>query len=89
MRKLLGLLFASMFVFAVVTPMRGQEATTTKKPAKEARWEGTVVRISSNNPSLAVRQVGGNVEKTILIDSATAWTSQAHGSKTVNKSFPG
>ena len=83
MKKLLGLLFASMFVAAVTTPLLAQESA--KKPAKEARWEGTVVRISSDNSTLDVREVGGNVEKTIHFDSATVWNSQYHGDKTVTK----
>jgi hypothetical protein len=86
MKKLLRLLFASMFVFAVVAPMLAQESA--KKPAKEARWEGTVVRFSSDKSSFDVRQVKGNIEKTIYFDRATVWNSQYHGSKTVNKIDP-
>jgi len=83
MKKLLGLLFASIFVFAVTTLMHAQESA--KKPAKEARWEGVVVRISSDNSTLDVREVNGQVEKTVHYDSATAWNSQFHGDKKVNK----
>jgi hypothetical protein len=83
MKKLLGLLLASMFVFAAVSTMRAQESA--KKPAKEARWEGTVIRISADKSSLDVRQVSGDVEKTIYFDSATVWNSQFHGDKKVNK----
>ena len=86
MKNLLGLLFASMFVFAVTAPMRAQESA--KKPAKETRWEGTVMRISSDKSSFDVRQVNGAVEKTIYFDSATVWTSQSHASKTANKIDP-
>jgi hypothetical protein len=83
MKKLLGLLFASIFVFTVTTAMRAQESA--KKPTNEARWEGTVIRISSDKSSIDVRQVSGDVEKTIYFDSATVWTSQSHASKTANK----
>jgi len=82
MKKLLWLLIASMFVFTVATPMRAQESA--KKPAKEARWEGTVVRIGSDNSTLDVRQVSGDIVKTIHFDSSTVWNSQYHGDKTVN-----
>lgn len=85
MRKLLGLLTASIFVFAVSAPIRAQESATTKKPAKEVRWEGIVMRISTENSTMDVRKVGGTMEKTIHFDSATAWNSQSHGDKTVNK----
>ena len=82
MKKLLGLLFASIFVFTVTTPMRAQESA--KKPAKEARWEGTVIRISSDKSALEVRQAKGTIEKMIHFDSSTVWNSQYHASKTVN-----
>ena len=88
MRKLLGFLFASIFVFTVSTLVLAQESTTTKKPANEARWEGTVVRFGSDRSSFDVRQVSGDVQKTIYFDSATVWNSQYHGSKTVNKIDP-
>ena len=83
MKKLLGLLLASIFVFTATTPMRAQESA--KKPAKEARWEGTVIRIGSGNSTLDVKQVIDSSTKTIHFDSATVWNSQVHGSKTVNK----
>jgi len=83
MKKLLGLLLASAFAFTVPLPVGAQE--TTKQPTKEARWEGTVMRINSDNSTLDVRQVSGHVEKTIHYNAATAWNSQYHESKTVNK----
>jgi hypothetical protein len=78
-------LLASTFLLAVSAPMLSQESTTTNKAAKEARWEGNIIRISPDRSSMDVRQVGGTVEKTIHIDSATAWTSQYHGDKNINK----
>jgi len=86
MKKLLGLLFACMFVFTAAARVLAQESTTTKKPG--ARWEGTVIRVSSDKSSFDVRQVNGDVEKTIYFDSATVWTSQSHASKTANKIDP-
>ena len=83
MKKLLGFLFASIFVFTVTAGVLAQESA--KKPAKEARWEGNVLRISSDKSSLDVRQPGGNIDKTIYFDSATEWNSQYHGDKTVTK----
>lgn len=88
MRKLLGFLFASIFVFTGSTLVLAQEGTTAKKPANEARWEGIVVRFSSDRSSFDVRQVNGEFQKTIYFDSATVWNSQYHGSKTVNKIDP-
>jgi len=84
MKKLFWLFIMSIFVFAVSAPIRAQESAKTKKSAKEARWEGNIVRISTDNSTMDVREVGGNLEKTIHFDSATAWKSQYHGDKTVN-----
>jgi len=86
MKKLLGLLFASLFVFTVTGLMGAQESA--KKPAKEARWEGTVIRIGSDNSTLDVKQGDGSIIKTIHFDSATVWNSQFHADKTVNKIDP-
>ena len=87
-KKLLALLVASLFVFSTAAPVFSQEATKEKmaKPKKteQARWEGIVVRSSSEKSTLDVRKRGGNIEKTIHYDGSTKWTSQEHGSKTVN-----
>jgi len=85
MKKLLGFLLASVFVYSVsAAPVRAQEATSNK-PAKEVRWEGTVIRIDSDKSIIDVKQVTGSVEKRIHYDSATKFTSQYHGDKTINK----
>ena len=83
MKRLLGLLFAFIFVFAVTTAMRAQESA--KKPANEARWEGTVMRIFSDKSTLDVRKANATITRTIYFDNATVWNSQYHGDKKVNK----
>ncbi len=88
-KKLLALVFTSLLVFSASAPLFAQEAAKEEKPAKakkteQARWEGIVVRSSSEKSTLDVRKRGGNIEKTIHYDSSTKWTSQEHGSKTVN-----
>jgi hypothetical protein len=87
-KKLLALVFTSLLVFAASAPLFAQEAAKEKmaKPKKteQARWEGIVVRSSSEKSTLDVRKRGGNIEKTIHYDGSTKWTSQEHGSKTVN-----
>ena len=80
MNKLLVLLFASALLFTLSGPTSAQ----TSGGKKEARWEGNVIRVSSEKSTLDVRQVGGTIEKIIHYDSATKWTSQYHGSKDVN-----
>lgn len=54
------------------------------KAAKEARWEGVVVRHNADKSTLTVRKVGASVEKTVAYDGSTQWVSQEHGSKKVN-----
>jgi hypothetical protein len=83
MKKLLGLLFASMFVFAASFPMHAQKSA--KKPATVARWEGTVIGTGADKSSLDVRQVNRAAERTIYFDSATVWTSHSHTYKTAKK----
>ncbi len=86
-KKLFAVLFASALVFAMSAPLRAQEPAKGEKTAKkteQARWEGIVVRSSSEKSTLDVRKRGGNVEKTVHYDSSTKWVSQEHGSKKVN-----
>jgi hypothetical protein len=84
-KKLLTLLFASVLAIPLLTVLSAQNAQAEEKMAKEARWEGTVVRSNPDKSSLTVRKVGSpNDERTIMYDSSTRWVSQEHGSKTVN-----
>ena len=85
-RKLFTLLFASVLVFGLSTPVFAQEGS---KPAegtavKQDRWEGVVTRSNKDNSTLTVRSRDTNVEKTVRYDSSTQWTSQEHHSKKVN-----
>jgi hypothetical protein len=85
-KKLFTLLFAAVLavplsaLFVQVAPAQEKMG----KMAKEDRWEGVVVRSSSDKSTLTVRKVGSSVEKTVLYDSSTKWVSQEHGSKKVN-----
>jgi esterase/lipase superfamily enzyme len=83
-KKLLTLLFASWLAFPLSMAVFAQEAPAKGKAAKEARWEGTVIRSSPDTSSLTVRKVGSNFERTVQYDSSTRWVSQEHGSKKVN-----
>jgi hypothetical protein len=82
-KKLLTLLFTSVLAFPLSTVF-APEAGAQDKAAKEARWEGIVIRSSPDKSTLTVRKVGSSVEKVVQYDSATKWNSQEHGSKTVN-----
>ena len=81
MKRLLALLFASLIAMPLATAVLAQEAAAQ---AKEARWEGNVIRISKADSTLTVRKVGSTLEKTVKYDSSTKWVSQAHGSTKVN-----
>ena len=82
-KKLLTLLFTSVLAFPLSTVF-APEAGAQDKAAKEASWEGVVIRSSTDKSTLTVRRVGSALEKTVAYDSSTKWVSQEHGSKTVN-----
>lgn len=96
-KRLLTLLFTSVLALSLAMPVLAQENTKKEEaqgppaqgkaetPAKVARWEGMVVRSSTNQSTLTVRKSGSTAVKIIRYDSSTQWTSQEHGSKKVNK----
>jgi hypothetical protein len=84
-KELLTLLFVSVLAFPLSTAVFAQEAPPKERVAKEARWEGTVVRSNPEKSTLTVRKPGSaNTEMTIEHDSSTKWVSQFHGDKKVN-----
>jgi hypothetical protein len=88
-KKLFTLLFASVLALPLSTAVFAQEAPAKEKVAKEARWEGTVVRSDPDKSMLTVRKEGGsNAEMTVKYDSSTKWVSQYHGDKKVNDIDP-
>ena len=52
-KKLLALLFTSVLAFPLATTVFAQD--TMAKPAKQARWEGTIIRSSQDKSTLTVR----------------------------------
>ena len=80
MNKLLVVLSTLALLFTLSGPTSAQ----TSGGKKEARWEGMVIRVNSEQSTLDVRQVGGSIEKIIHYDAATKWTSQYHGSNEAN-----
>ena len=85
-RKLFTLLSAFVLVLGLSAPVFAQEGSKPAegKAAKQGRVEGIVTRSNKDNSTLTVRNRDTNVEKTVLYDSSTQWTSQEHHSKTVN-----
>ena len=81
-KKLLTLLFMAVLAFS--TGVFAQDAMKSDKPAKAARWEGTIVRTNADKSTLTVKN-GSGVEMTVMYDSSTHWVSQYHASKTVNE----
>lgn len=83
-KRLLTLLLASVIALPLSVVVFAQDAPAPEKAAKQARWEGTVVRSDKDKSTLTVGHTNSRVEKTVLYDSSTKWTSQEHGSKKVN-----
>jgi hypothetical protein len=84
-KKLLTVLFASVLAFPLSTAVFAQDAPAKEKAAKEARWEGNVVRSSPDKSTLTIRKSGSSsAEMTCEYDSSTKWVSQFHGDKKVN-----
>lgn len=83
-KKLMVLLITSILTFPLATAVFAQDAPAKEKMAKEARWEGNIVRSSKDESSLTVRKAGGTDERIVKYDSSTRWVSQEHGSKKVN-----
>ena len=82
MKKRLTLLLAMALTSLLVAVFAPQAPAQDK--AKEARWEGRVVRTDKSGSTLTVRQSGGSLEKTCVYDSSTKWVSQYHADKKVN-----
>ena len=85
-KKLLALVFMAVIAFPLSTAFAqdAMKADAPMKMAKEAKWEGNVVRTSADKSTLTVRN-GSGVEMTVMYDSSTHWVSQYHASKTVNE----
>ena len=83
-KSVLTLLFTSVLAFPLSMAVFAREAPAQAKAAKQARWEGTVIRSSPDISALTVRKLDSTNEMTIQYDSSTRWVSQEHGSKKVN-----
>jgi hypothetical protein len=81
LKSLLTLLFVSVLAFPLSSPVFSQDAASPATSAKEARWEGHVIRSSSDKSRLTVRKVGSSDDKMVEYDSSTRWVSQEHGKK--------
>lgn len=66
----------------------GSMARMGEKDKKQARWEGIVTRSDTSKKTLTVRQRSSNLEKYVMYDDSTRWTSQEHGSKKVTDIDP-
>jgi hypothetical protein len=83
-KKQLTLLFALVLTLPLAVVVFAHQAAAPAKAAKEARWEGRVVRMSKADSTLTVRKSGGSIEKTCAYDSSTKWVSQYHADKKIN-----
>jgi len=83
LKRQLTLLFALVFTFPLAMAVVAQEAPAK---AKEARWEGNIIRSSIDDSTLTVREEGStNTERIIKYDSSTKWVSQYHGDTKINE----
>lgn len=91
MKRLVPGLIGLALVISVAAYVQGSthpQGSGGSGPAKAptpARWEGIIIRSSSDQSTLTVRKRSSRMEKTIHYDSSTEWTSAGHGSKTFNK----
>jgi hypothetical protein len=97
MKKLAPGLIGLALVISVAAYIQGSthpQGSGGSGPAKAptpARWEGIIIRSSSDQSTLTVRERSSGfvkiigLEKTIHYDSSTEWTSAEHGSKKYNK----
>ncbi len=81
LKKQATLLFALVLTFPLAAAVFAQKAPAQ---AKEARWEGRIIRSSNQESTLTVRKAGSTLEKTVAYDSSTKWVSQYHAAKKVN-----
>lgn len=82
LKKEFTLLFALVVTVALAIAVPAQEPPAK---AKDARWEGNVIRLSKDDSTLTVRKVGSTTDERIIkYDSATKWVSQYHGDTKTN-----
>lgn len=98
MKKLLTLCLGCVFGFSLL--LFAQEASKSdegkmsaaadkaEKPAKQARWEGIVIRTNKDQSTITVRKAGSSLERDIHYDSSTKFTAQEHASKKVTDIDP-
>jgi len=75
MKKILILVLLGVFAAIGFATQTATAQETKEKPAvaaKEARWHGTLIRISKDASTLDVRK--GTIERKIHYDSSTKWT---------------
>ena len=88
--RVVVLLFASVLVYALSMPGFAQDTPAPQKKekaTKQPRVEGVIIRSNKDKSTLTVRDTK-SVERNVLYDNSTKWTSQEHGSKAVNKIDP-
>jgi hypothetical protein len=87
-KRVVVLLFASVLVVTLSMPGFAQDTSAPQKkenPTEQARVDGVIIRSDKDKSTLTVRDTKSHAERNVLYDSSTKWTSQEHGSKTVNK----
>jgi len=87
-KRLFSLFCGVVVALSLSSAMFAQETPAPEKKmdktAKEARWEGNVIRSNPEQSTLTIRKVGSDVVRIVHYDSSTRWVSQEHGSNKVN-----
>ena len=84
--KLFAASLAIVLALSLSVSAKAYKDTDTKtaaKAAKQARWEGVVIRTNKDQSTITVRKANSSVEREIHYDSSTKFTAQHHGSKKV------
>lgn len=82
-------LFLGTVLLALSAPQQGgamdnAQAQAAAKKKKQDRWEGVITRSDKTKKTLTVRQRSSGLERFVIYDEGTQWTSQFHNTKKVN-----
>jgi len=85
LKKVTAVLFMMVLVFSVSLPVFAQDSMAKEaKDTKDTRVEGRVVRMNKDKMTITVRSGSNDVERQVMYDASSKFTSQYHADKTVN-----
>jgi len=85
LKKVTAVLFMMVLVFSVSLPVFAQDSMAKEaKDTKDTRVEGRVVRMNKDKMTITVRSGSNDVERQVMYDAPSKFTSQYNANKTVN-----